>query len=151
MNFVSILWRVSCVVLLWSSSAGAQSPVAWQTRTEHISPWDVVLVTEAQMAPGWCIYSVANGDNGPPPTRFQYRASGNFRLAGKTEEHGGFTRYYDDVFESEVASAPGVVRYTQRLQLLVPETTVEASVNYLVCNDHTCIPAQHDLFFSIKP
>ena len=49
-------------------------------------------------------------------------------------------RYYDDIYEMEIGTFEGTARFAQNILLTEPEATVKATVEWMICDDSSCMP-----------
>ncbi|MDP5082393.1 MAG: protein-disulfide reductase DsbD family protein [Winogradskyella sp.] len=116
-------------------------PVKWESDVEKISDTEFNLVFTAKIEKGWYMYSQEEPEGlGPLPTFFEYQyQDGNYDLIGKTTEPNVKPKF-DKVFEIDVKKFSIEAQFVQRIVLLKSDVgTIEARVDYQVCNDEKCI------------
>jgi thiol:disulfide interchange protein DsbD len=121
--------------------------VQWQFKTNFVTKDEVMLVITAALYPGWHLYSQDTKEGGPMPTRFTFDQTNDFLLLGRTQEKGKSFRYHDEVYEMEITWYSGTVTFSQRIKILRP-STISGSIEYMTCNDHTCIPGKQKFSFA---
>lgn len=141
------------VMILVSSFVQAQiiEPVEWSTAVSKISETEYELVATATIDDKWHLYSQNVPEDGPVPTSFTYKSSGDYLKKGNTKEDKGHT-VNDPVFEMEIKYFEHKATFKQRIKLKskVP-FTVEATVEFMVCDDSRCLPpTEVDLVFDVK-
>jgi len=124
------------------------APVTWSYKVIPGNKPEVVLHIDADIAPGWHIYSLNLKPGGPMPTRFTFDQQKGYSLVGKTHEEGNAVRYYDKLYEMEITWYANKVGYTQHLIVNQETTSIKGVVEYMVCNDHICIPVEEE--FNVK-
>lgn len=124
--------------------------VHWSATVERISPHDVILRLDAVLAPTWYIYSQEKGGVAAA-TRISFDSAGEFIPVGGIREAGAAVTYYDEVYETTVTHYAGTVVFEQRVMVPLPDITITATVRYVSCNGHVCVPATSILTFDIKP
>ncbi|GAK91023.1 cytochrome c-type biogenesis protein DsbD, protein-disulfide reductase [Nonlabens ulvanivorans] len=69
-------------------TAQVEDPTDWTTSVEKISDTEYILITEANIEPGWHVYSQAKGekDEGPVATEFNFFGTEDFELVGINKE-----------------------------------------------------------------
>jgi hypothetical protein len=140
---------VPALILIFIFDARGQGePVKWEC-SSFADRNEVMLRLTVYLAPGWKVYSQFLEEGGPMPTRVRFHEPLHFELIGRTEEKGRAVTYHDSIYDMEVTWYSGSVSFLQRLQVLHPGATVAGVVEYLVCNDETCIPKRHE--FSLVP
>ncbi len=138
--------------LLFGQVVNAQilEPIKWSTEVIKLADDEYQLISRAALEPGWHLYSQDVPDDGPVPTSFQYNNyESGFRLIGKTSEEAG-SIVQDPVFMMEIKYFENTVVFEQRIQLLGRQTKVEATVEFMVCDDERCLPpTEVDLIFTL--
>ena len=145
---------LTCIIL-WGFSTQAQiyDPVKWTTSVEKISDSQFDLVTKATIETGWHMYSQNEvGDDGPIPTSFSYKDSLNtYQLIGKNTEDIGHT-LHDKVFNMTIKYFEKEAIFKQRINVLTDKEIVfNEVVNFMVCDDASCLPPTDvDLTFTVQ-
>ena len=135
-----------------------QDPVSWSARSSlddegtaltqvpRVSSGDTFSVSvEAQIAPGWYIYSISQGEGGPVPSRISLAREQPFQTFG--EVRGPVPKVkFDQNFMMEVEMHEGGVAYDLPV-LVLPEadpqaTEIMVQARYQACTDRVCLPAQ---------
>ena len=145
---------VSMMMLLWSMTSIAQihNPVQWKTSVKQINAKEYMLIAEATIQSGWHLYSQNVKDGGPIPTTFTFHGDTDYTLKGNTKEPKGRT-VLDGVFNMEITYFEGRPAFKQKVVLKnKKKVTINATVEYMVCNDTNCLPpTEEDLVFTINP
>jgi DsbC/DsbD-like thiol-disulfide interchange protein len=121
--------------------------VQWQFKAHFVTRDEVMLVITATVHPGWHLYSQDIKEGGPMPTRFTFDQTTDFLLLGETQEKGKSFSYHDEAYEMEITWYSGTVTFSQKIKILRP-STFSGSVEYMTCNDHTCIPGKQKFSFA---
>ncbi|MGF7233214.1 protein-disulfide reductase DsbD domain-containing protein [Arachidicoccus sp.] len=133
------------------SSFAQQSPVKWTSKAvkENANTYKVII-TATVPAP-WHIYSQYMKDGGPVPTTFDFTKNPLMTLQGKTAEKGDLKTVRDKNFDNmEVKYYSGKVDFIQVVKVKGNiKTNVSGKINFMVCNDHECLPPS-DQSFSVK-
>lgn len=141
------------IALVISTNVFAQilDPVKWTTSVNMISETECELVTTASIDSGWHLYSQTVPDDGPIPTSFVYEGNGKYLKKGNTKEGQGHT-INDPVFEMMIKYFEDKAVFKQRIKLKSKGVfAINATVEYMVCNDTQCLPpTEIDLVFEIK-
>jgi hypothetical protein len=126
--------------------------VLWQFEANPSVNGEVVLKFTACVANGWHLYSQHLAENGPMPTRFSFDAGGDYVLPmNAMEEKGVATVFHDDVYGMEITWYTGTVFFAQRVRLTPQTTHVRGTIEFMTCNDHTCIPGKQDFDINVRP
>lgn len=139
------------VLLIVAMAAFAQeNPVSWNTKAEKQSNGTYKVTITATFAAPWHIYSQQTPEGGPVPTSFKFNKNPLVTLVGKTEEKGALKTTHDKNFGVDVKYYAGKVDFIQTVKIKGNvKTNVSGTVNYMVCNDHECLPPV-DQSFSVK-
>lgn len=133
------------------SFAQGNKTVMWQFEAASTANREVILKFTALVMQGWHLYSQHMGESGPMPTRFSFEGSEDYILIGQPNEIGNAVRFYDEDYATEITWYTGTVTFIQKVQLVKPITSVRGSVQYMTCNDHSCIPSKQDFKIEILP
>ena len=94
----------------------------------------------AVIEPGWHVYDLGPYQDGPNPTVIAFKSDGGAVAEGDLQIFGTPVKIYDDIFEMEIGYFEKEARFVQQFRLTAPEATVTAAVEYMACNDQTCLP-----------
>ncbi|WP_405605800.1 protein-disulfide reductase DsbD domain-containing protein [Polaribacter sp. Asnod1-A03] len=126
-------------------------PVKWSTSVTKISDKEYELEAIANIEENWHLYSQTVPKNGPIATIFSYQSSPSFLKKGNTKEEVGHT-INDPVFNMEIKFFETKASFKQRI--LIKEKVpfkVNATVEFMVCDDSRCLPpTEVDLVFNIQ-
>ncbi|HEX8377321.1 MAG TPA: cytochrome c biogenesis protein CcdA [Pedobacter sp.] len=131
----------------FASFAQIENPVKWSYSAKAINDTQVELNIQADIQPGWHVYSQFIAEGGPIPTSFKFEKSKDYVLAGKVTESPKATSSFDKNFNMQIAWHEKQVIFKQ---LIKPNanTTVKGIVEFMVCNDQKCLPPE-EVEFSI--
>jgi len=126
-------------------------PVKWTTSTEKISETEYELVATATIEGQWHLYSQNVPENGPIPTTFTFKSDKNYLKKGNTKEGEGHM-VDDKVFNMKIKYFSKKADFKQRIKLKTKTNfEVNASVEFMVCDDERCLPpTEVDLVFNIE-
>jgi DsbC/DsbD-like thiol-disulfide interchange protein len=142
------LFRLQAIVfhLFLSTDGAAQrpqpTPVQWRFELSSANMNEAILHVEARIAPGWHIYSQNLQPGGPLPTRLTFGKQNGYLVMGPTNEQGTAVRYYDKLYDMDIIWYADKVSFTQTIMINQPNTSISGTVEYMVCNEHVCIPAE---------
>ena len=124
-------------------------PVKWSTSVEKISDIEYNLIATATIESGWHLYSQVVPEGGPIPTTFTFIDSKHYSLVNKTQEEEGH-EIDDSVFEMRIKFFENKAEFKQRVIVLNDINTIDAEVEFMVCDDEKCLPPNNiDLAFKI--
>lgn len=143
MPFVII---VTCTQFAFSQ---VSSPVKWSWKAELVSKGEYKVTFTAKLDANWHIYSQYITNDGPVPTSITFdKKNTDVTLLGKTTETGAkMHEGHDDMFDMEIKYFEGEMVCTQIVKTAKP-TTLSGVIEYMVCDDKTCLPPV-DVNFSI--
>lgn len=132
-------------IFSFSQTVGAQNndPVKWKTLVKKVSENRYELISTAELAKGWHLYS----QNVPviadlTATSFIYDDNaGDLTIIGNTTEKGGNTGI-DPVFKTETKTFKNTAVFKQEIEVQTETPTkLTAFVEYMVRNDSENLPA----------
>ena len=127
-------------------------PIKWATSIEKISDSEFNLITTATLEEGWHLYGQFIEDGGPIPTSFTFeKINDAYQLIGKVTEGEGHEGF-DKVFEMDIKYFENEAVFKQRIKLLKSgKTTISGVIEYMVCDDTTCLPpTEEDISFIVE-
>lgn len=144
--------RITLILtLIFLSSLGAfaqlENPVTWSYAAKKISKTEAIVYLKATIDGNWHIYSQNLKPGGPEKTVFTFSPSKDFTLVGKTTEPKPIS-HYEKTFKMDVAYFENEVVFQQKIKLNKAATTVKGKVEFMVCDDKSCLPPS-DVSFSI--
>jgi thiol:disulfide interchange protein DsbD len=131
------------IAFLFTTAAMAQiqNPVEWSYEATKKSADTYEVVITALVDPGWHIYSQNTGKGGPLPTKVVFKPNPLLTLNGKIKELGKLEKVKDEIFKTDVLYFSNKVQYVQSIKLKGKvKTNISGTVDYMVCNDHECLP-----------
>lgn len=122
--------------------AGAQieNPVKWTFKSKKINAqtWQIQII--ASIESGWHLYAQEAGE-GPVPTTFKFKNNPLVTTSGKVKEVGKLRKSFDRNFNSELKYYENQVSFVQTVSIVGKAATdVKGIVEFMVCNDHECLP-----------
>lgn len=126
-------------------------PVKWETSVNKVSDTEFDLVTTATIDSGWHLYSQTVPEDGPIATSFNFDGNGKFLKKGNTKEEEGHV-VEDAIFGMKIKYFDNKATFKQRIKVKTKKSfTVDAVVNFMVCNDSRCLsPTEEDLLFTVN-
>ncbi len=138
------------LVFIAISSFAQQSPVKWTSKAVKENGNTYKVIISANFAAPWHIYSQYTPDGGPVPTSFSFAKNPLISLQGKTMEKGKLSVTHDKNFGVDVKYYSNHVDFIQTVKVKGNiKTNISGKVNFMVCNDHECLPPS-DQSFSVK-
>lgn len=122
------------------ASAQIENPVKWSFTAKKVNATTYEVHATATIDAGWHVYAQEAGE-GPVPTAFKFTKNPLAITAGKVEEVGKLHKSFDKNFNSELKYYENTVDFVQKVTVKGKAATkVKGSVEYMVCDDHQCLP-----------
>lgn len=117
------------------------SPVKWRFKAQRLSDGLVRVEIRTEVEEGWHIYATTlPSDEGPIATGIRFKPSDDYALHGALQEPPA-REVYDPNFGMLVRYHEGSPTFVQVIEPSKPGAfDVEGEVEYMVCNDRTCLP-----------
>ena len=146
-NFITTLLFLFSIVAF----SQIEDPIRWSTSVEKVSDSEYVLISVADLEEKWHLYSQNVPEFGPIPTSFSYdNLENKIVLKGKTIESKGKT-VDDPVFGMKITYFENQAIFKQRVKVNEVINTINATVEYMVCDDEKCLaPTEVTLVFKLN-
>lgn len=138
--------RKSCLLLAGLmltlfSFAQNQDPVKWSFTSKKINPTTYEVRMSAKVDMGWHIYSQSTPEGGPVATSISFTKNPLVTLDGTAKEAGKLEKHFEPLFDVDVKQFSNQVDFVQTVTVKPKvKTTLSGNVEYMVCNDHECLP-----------
>lgn len=127
--------------LLVGSLAFAQDHVKWSYAAKKISEGTYEVHITANVAAPWHLYSQSSPEDAATPTKFTFKKNPLTTLQGTPKEVGNLISKYESSFKTTVKYYEDKVTFVQLVKVKGKvKTTVAGSVDFMICNEHECIP-----------
>jgi len=134
----------------FKGKAQDQSPVNWTASAAKAADGNYTITLTAVLPQPWHIYAQNTPDGGPVPTTISFSKNPLVVLVGKPTEKGSLKTTHDKNFGVDVKYYGDKVQFIQTVKVKKGiKTNVSGSVNFMVCNDHECLPPS-DWKFSVQ-
>ena len=138
-----VLFVLTFVLLAFAALAQIRTPVKWSFSSKAVTGTEAELLITANIEEGWHLYSQFIGEGGPVPTSFSYVPSKEYKLIGKTAESPKAVSSFDKTFGMQIAWHEKQVVFKQKIKILEKGLiTVHGKLEFMVCNDHECLPPE---------
>lgn len=119
-----------------------KSPVSWTSSSKKIADKTYEITLTANIDEGWHMYSQTTPDGGPLPTKITYSKNPLVTVNGKTaKEIGDLEQKHEPLFGVDVKQFSDKVVFKQTVKLKANvNTSMDVAVQYMVCDDHQCLP-----------
>lgn len=118
------------------------TPVKWKIKLDDKggAPEKEIVFT-ATADKGWHLYDMNLPEGGPVSTSFTFETLNGAELIGQPIPSVKPTTVYDEQFAMNLRWYPGTVSFIQKLKVTDPaKFKVEGEVEFMACNDETCLP-----------
>jgi len=129
--------------LLFSFSASSQilKPVKWSYAAKKTSNTEAIVYLKAVVDEGWHIYSQNIADGGPIKTTFTFAPSKTYTVTGKTLEPKPIVKF-EKTFDMNVSYFEKSAVFQQKVKITGANPIVKGTVEFMVCDDHQCLPPE---------
>ncbi|MBN8836342.1 MAG: hypothetical protein J0I09_03730 [Sphingobacteriia bacterium] len=125
----------------------AQNPVSWSYTVKKVADKTYEIHLKAIIDNNWHIYSQQTPEGGPVPTTIKFNKNPLVIAGGKIKENGKMIMKHEDVFGIDVMYYADSADFVQVVQLKASaKTNVSGIIEYMVCNDHECMPPRTEKF-----
>jgi hypothetical protein len=122
------------------AQSGSATQVQWTYSAKKVSDKVYEVHMTAHIGGGWHLYS-QNGGDGPVSTSFKFTSNPLLSQNGKVKEVGKMITHFEEAFKSNVRYYENTVDFVQTVQVKsAVKTNFAGSVEFMVCNDHECLP-----------
>lgn len=135
----SIRTIVTLLALLLTAGAWAQN-VTWKSSVETLGGNEYRIVLEAAIPASYHMYDMGPYEGGPNPTTITFTPSEGIELEGDVEQISTPHRYYDEMFQMEIGTFSGTAQFAQRVRLTAEQATLQAAIEWMICDDTSCMP-----------
>lgn len=139
----------TCMLALLAVALQAQilTPVKWKIKLEDPGTAEKEIVFTATLEKGWHLYDMNLPEGGPVSTSFTFDTLNGAELVGEPTPSVKPTTVYDEQFGMNLRWYPGKVSFTQKIKVTNPaKFKIEGEVEYMACNDETCLPPERESF-----
>ncbi len=123
-----------------SSDAQIANPVHWTWKVEKVKNDEYKIVFTAVIDKPWHTYGLYIQEGGPVKTSFTFDKNADIELIGKMTETGPkFKEGMDDMFGTKVKLFEEKAVFEQHFRLK-KATKIKGSVEWMACDDKSCLP-----------
>lgn len=130
---------LTLTALLTAALAAAQS-VTWKSSVEPLGGDAYRIVLEAAIPAGYHMYDMGPYEGGPTATTIVLTPGEGVQLDGPVEQLTKAHTYYDELFGMQIGTLSGKPRFAQKVHLATTKGTVTAQLEWMICNDSSCMP-----------
>lgn len=117
--------------------------VVWSSSVEPLGGDRYRIVLEAAIPAPYHMYDMGPyEDGGPNATAIRFLPVEGVRYDGAVQQLTTPKRAYEPMFGIEIGTFSGTARFAQQVTSSVPEVEVKAEVEWMICDDNTCMPPE---------
>ena len=132
---------------LFQLQAQIETPVKWDIKLEDSKSSEKSITFSATIDKGWHLYDVNLPEGGPVSTSFTFTELEGAELTGNVVADRQPAKIFDNNFQMELSWYENAVVFTQKLKVTDPnKLKIAGEVEYMVCNDETCLPPEREDF-----
>ena len=129
------------IVFSVSAVLAQGSPYSWTYSSKKVSENVYELHFHVDINSSWHTYSQFTPEGGPVATKFSFAKNPLYILDGPVKENGKLIKKYETVFGVDVKYFSDKVDFVQVVKLKSSaKTNFSGTVEFMVCNDQTCLP-----------
>ncbi len=123
------------------------NPVKWTFSQRSISETELELVFESSIDKPWHMYAMQLPPDGPIPTSFSFTQKKGVELIGKVHSKSKLITQHDPSFDMQLSWYEGKAIFIQKVKILdLDEFSVSGYVQFMCCNDSSCLPPKKEPF-----
>ena len=123
------------------------TPVKWKIKLDDNGTPEKSIVFTATSDKGWHLYDMNLPEGGPVSTSFNFETLKGAELVGTPTSSVQPTTVYDEQFSMNLRWYAGTVSFTQKIKVTdASKFKVEGEVEFMACNDETCLPPDNVSF-----
>ena len=138
----TLISSIMLALIALVAQAQILTPVKWKIKLDDKggAPEKEIVFT-ATADKGWHLYDMNLPEGGPVSTSFTFETLNGAELIGQPVPSVKPTTVYDEQFAMNLRWYPGTVSFIQKLKITDPaKFKVEGEVEFMACNDETCLP-----------
>ncbi len=98
------------------------------------------IVLEASIPTPYHMYDMGPYEGGPNATTIVITPGEGMTLDGGVEQLTAPERHYDEMFSMEIGTFSGKAQFAQRVRLTAEQATAKAQIEWMICDDTSCMP-----------
>lgn len=135
-----------CLILSGFCLFAQSNPVSWSTKVKELGNNTFQIIFEASIEDGFHMYDMGPYTGGPNATTFTFEQNGDIELIGKPEYITKPVKTQDAMFGMQIGSFEGIAQIGQKVRIKSEKAVLKANVEWMSCNDQSCIPPTDEDF-----
>ncbi len=141
MKKATTLFLALTASLLIGAIAQIYEPIRWHVEQKATGESTADLYLRASIDEGWHLYGLQLPEGGPLATSIVFTEVKNAQLVGEVKPLSELHYEYDANFDMELNWYTGEAVFVQSITFdLADAVRIEGHVEYMACNDQTCLP-----------
>lgn len=137
------IFTLSVYLMALSLHAQILTPLKWDIRLIDSESAEKEVQFTAKANKGWHLYDMDLPEGGPISTRFTFDIKQGVELIGTPTPSVAPQKIFDEMFNMELRWYAGTVTFTQKINVTDPKKfKLEGEVEFMACNDETCLPPE---------
>ncbi len=132
-----IFFTLLSAFIIHTSFAQILNPAKFSYSAVKKSNNQYEVFIKASIEPRWHIYSIYNPDGGAQATSLAFS---NAKVVGKAKEVGKMKSIFEKEFKVNQKYFEQNVNFVQTVKVAPGTKKVMGTIEYMVCNDHQCLP-----------
>ncbi|MFZ4582063.1 MAG: cytochrome c biogenesis protein CcdA [Paludibacter sp.] len=122
-------------------------PVKWTFELKNTSKTTANIVLSASIEKGWHLYGMNIPPDGPVPTKIVFDNIKNAKLEGAVTSKSNLKEVFDPNFDMKLSWYANQAIFVQQISFAdVAQVQVKGHVEFMVCNDESCLPPTKEFF-----
>lgn len=139
------------MILASTSFAEILTPIKWTSDFKKINSKTAVINFNATIESGWHLYSTQLPEDGPVPTSIKWTKLDGVKLSGSITPSRPPHEEIDMLFHLKLGWWERNITLSQKIELTdTASYKIEGSINFMGCNDKSCLPPQKEDFSFIS-
>ncbi len=145
--YKKIIFVLLGLLILNTTFAQIFEPVKWTFELKNTSKTTAEVIVKAKIDEGWHLYGQDIPNNGPRPTTITFETIQNAKKVGKVVGLSKMKEVYDPNFDMKLTWYANEAVFVQKLSSEdASKIRVKGSVEFMVCNDESCLPPTKESF-----
>lgn len=127
-------------------------PITWSVEQKSTSKTTADIIIRAKLDKGWHLYGLNIPEDGPLPTKITFDKLENAKKQGSLQAESKLVESFDPNFNMKLNWYEGEAVFVQKISFTDPKAVyANVVVNYMACNDQSCLPPQEEELSLGKP
>lgn len=129
--------------LFFKGYAQIHDPVKWSFELKDLPSAEKEITFTASIDNGWHMYDMNLPEGGPVSTSISFEVLQGVELVNKPVSSVQATEIFDKQFDMNIRWFEHTVSFSQKIKVIDPKKfNLSGEVEYMVCNDETCLPPE---------